>query len=143
MGVLRLINLPSLTSTVIHNPLQYTLMALSITTSMTHWEEAIAVVPLHFDYADNLTEADKVKTVLETVDALEKAYASYPDGEISISWTMRRNCVSISLTSDYPTLNEGVTNEHAKQSIQLRTPHTSVRRTAEVDGCSRGVTVGG
>ena len=60
----------------------------------THWEDAIAVVPLHFDYADNLTEADKVKTVLETVDALEKAYDSYPDGEISISWTMRRSCVN-------------------------------------------------
>ena len=60
----------------------------------THWEEAIAVVPLHFDYADKLTEADKVQTVLETVDALEKAYASYPDGEISISWTMRRNCIN-------------------------------------------------
>jgi len=59
-----------------------------------HWEETIAVVPLHFDYEDKLTEADKVKTVLETVDALEKAYASYPDGEISISWTMRRNCVN-------------------------------------------------
>ena len=58
-----------------------------------HWEDTIAVVPLHFDYADNLTEADKVQTVLETVDALEKAYASYPDGEISISWTMRRNCI--------------------------------------------------
>jgi len=60
----------------------------------THWEEAIAVIPLQFDYADNLTDADKVKTVLETIDALEKAYASYPDGEISISWTMRRNCVN-------------------------------------------------
>ena len=60
----------------------------------THWEEVIAVVPLHFDYADKLTEADKVKTVLETVDALEKAYASYPDGEINISWTMRRSCVN-------------------------------------------------
>ena len=59
-----------------------------------HWEETIAVVPLHFDYEDNLTEADKVQTVLETVDALEKAYASYPDGEINISWTMRRNCVT-------------------------------------------------
>ena len=59
-----------------------------------HWEEAIAVVPLHFDYADKLTEADKVKTVLETVDALEKAYNSYPDGEINISWTMRRSCVN-------------------------------------------------
>jgi len=58
-----------------------------------HWEDTIAVVPLHFDYNDNLTEADKVKTVLETVDALEKAYTSYPDGEINISWTMRRNCV--------------------------------------------------
>ena len=60
----------------------------------THWEDAIAVVPLHFDYADKLTEADKVKTVLETVDALEKAYSSYPDGEINISWTMRRSCVN-------------------------------------------------
>jgi len=59
-----------------------------------HWEEAIAVVPLHFDYAVDLTEADKVKIVLETVDALEKAYASYPDGEINISWTMRRNCIN-------------------------------------------------
>ena len=58
-----------------------------------HWEDTIAVVPLHFDYTDDLTEADKVQTVLETVDALEKAYASYPDGEINISWTMRRNCV--------------------------------------------------
>ena len=58
-----------------------------------HWEDTIAVVPLHFDYTDDLTEADKVKTVLETVDALEKAYTSYPDGEINISWTMRRNCV--------------------------------------------------
>ena len=59
-----------------------------------HWEEAVAVVPLHFDYADNLTEADKIKVVLETVDALQKAYASYPDGEISISWSMRRNCIN-------------------------------------------------
>ena len=59
-----------------------------------HWEEAIAVVPLHFDYVDKLTEADKIKVVLETVDALEKAYASYPDGEISINWTMRRNCIN-------------------------------------------------
>jgi len=60
----------------------------------SHWEEAIAVVPLHFDYVDKLTEADKIKVVLETVDALEKAYASYPDGEISINWTMRRNCIN-------------------------------------------------
>ena len=60
----------------------------------TNWEEAIAVVPLHFDYADNLTEADKIQIVLDTVDALKKAYASYPDGEISISWTMRRNCIN-------------------------------------------------
>ena len=59
-----------------------------------HWEEAIAVVPLHFDYEDNLTEADKIKVVLETVDALQKAYASYADGEISISWSMRRNCIN-------------------------------------------------
>ena len=59
-----------------------------------HWEETIAVVPLHFDYADKLTEADKLQTVFQTVDALEKAYASYPDGEINISWTMRRNCVN-------------------------------------------------
>ena len=59
-----------------------------------HWEDAIAVVPLHFDYADNLTEADKLQTVFQTVDALEKAYASYPDGEINISWTMRRSCIN-------------------------------------------------
>ena len=31
-----------------------------------HWEEAVAVVPLHFNYEDNLTEADKIKVVLET-----------------------------------------------------------------------------
>jgi len=60
----------------------------------THWEEAIAVVPLHFDYADKLTEGDKIQIVLNTVDALKKAYDSYPDGEISISWTMRRNCIN-------------------------------------------------
>jgi len=59
-----------------------------------HWEETVAVVPLHFNYEDNLTEADKIKVVLETVDALQKAYASYPDGEISISWSMRRNCIN-------------------------------------------------
>jgi len=59
-----------------------------------HWDDTIAVVPLHFDYADDLTEADKVKIVLETVDALKSAYASYPDGEINISWTMRCNCVN-------------------------------------------------
>ena len=64
-----------------------------------HWEEAVAVVPLHFDYADNLTEADKIKVVLETVDALKKAYASYPDGEISISWSMRRNCINQAISA--------------------------------------------
>ena len=51
-------------------------------------------MPLHFDYADKLTEGDKIQIVLNTVDALKKAYDSYPDGEISISWTMRRSCVN-------------------------------------------------
>ena len=59
-----------------------------------HWEEVIAIVPLHFDYSDGLTEADKIKKVIETVDVLENVYALYPDSEISISWTMRRNCIN-------------------------------------------------
>lgn len=94
------------------NPLTRQYLTSHLELPDLHWEEAVAVVPLHLE-EDNLTEAEKIKVVLETVDALQKAYDSYPNGEITISWTMHRNgpLCPIYLGRDLPHINMNTEGE--------------------------------
>ena len=58
------------------------------------YQEVIAVVPLHFNYDLDWDDTQKLEQVLETVEALRKAYEHYPDSEVGISWTMNTSCIN-------------------------------------------------
>ena len=59
-----------------------------------HHQEVIAVVPLHFDYDLDWSDEKKLERVLETVDALKKAYQHWPDAEVGVTYTMNTSCVN-------------------------------------------------
>ena len=86
--VLRLRNLPSLTSptTDADGTEHYY--------KYENWQDVIAVVPLQFSYDLDWDETQKLEQVLETVEALKKAYRHYPDGEVGVTYTMNTSCVN-------------------------------------------------
>jgi len=59
-----------------------------------HHQEVIAVVPLHFSYDLDWSDEEKLERVLETVDALKKAYEHWPDAEVGVTYTMNTSCVN-------------------------------------------------
>ena len=64
-----------------------------------HWmtpttKDVIAVVPLQFSYDLQWSDQQKLEQVLETVEALKKAYKHYPDGEVGVTYTMNTSCVN-------------------------------------------------
>jgi|TARA_R110000744_G_scaffold104615_1_gene200283 hypothetical protein len=59
-----------------------------------NWQDVIAVVPLQFSYDLDWDDTQKLEQVLETVEALKKAYRHYPDGEVGVTYTMNTSCVN-------------------------------------------------